>query len=211
MWLINSTQVSSFFSKIPQNTVQSWNTFEHSITLVEMRLLQPQPFTNNHFHLLPQQSVASATQKIMWMVHTFPETQLLQLLCLMCAVYSCNVCWRITPCSTTARVWCALCTVAMCAEGSHLAALQLVSDVRCVQLQCTLKHHTLRQTFGLLMRHLRGCRLTIMTKCKWPSLNSWKCNSIISNMTTFLNLCQDGPNASICLKIVIKNNINANE
>lgn len=101
------------------------------------------------------------------MVHKFPETQLLQFLCLMCAVYSCNVCWRITPFS--------------------------------------------RYLFGLLMRHLRGCRPTIMSKCKWLSLNGCKCNSIICNMTKFLNLCQDGSNASICLKTVIKYNNNANE
>lgn len=35
-----------------------------------------------------------------------------------------------------------------------------------------------------------------MKKCKWPYVNGCKCNSIISNMTKFLNPCQDGSNAT---------------
>jgi hypothetical protein len=33
-----------------------------------------------------------------------------------------------------------------------------------------------------------------------------KCKSLISTMTEFLNLCQDGTDTSVCLGIMLKNN-----
>ena len=46
-----------------------------------------------------------------------------------------------------------------------------------------------------------------MRKWKWLFENNCKCKRPISTMTEFLNLCQDGTNASICPDIVVNNDM----
>jgi hypothetical protein len=45
---------------------------------------------------------------------------------------------------------------------------------------------------------------TIMRKWKWLFMNGCKCKSLICSVTEFLNLCQNGTNASVCSGIMFK-------
>jgi hypothetical protein len=64
MCLIYSTEVSSFFNTIPENTeafFPSWQEFKNSVA-VEIGLLHSQPFTNSHLHSI---TVESATSRVL--------------------------------------------------------------------------------------------------------------------------------------------------
>jgi hypothetical protein len=44
-----------------------------------------------------------------------------------------------------------------------------------------------------------------MRKCKWLLVSGCKCGNPFSTAVQFVNVYQDGTNASVCLGIVLKN------